>query len=162
VLKFLFACILVQKLALLHKKIDHENENYTFIYLSGIGITLFSCSKETVDNIGRDAALNIIVSGNWEKATKTISGNEDELLNITEELLDEDETINFNKDGKAYVKKEGNDVRTYDYEMPTAKEMKFDGMTYAIQENIVQSITTLTLVNHTGPVRTEIVFKRKR
>jgi hypothetical protein len=46
--------------------------------------------------------------------------------------------------------------------MTSAKEMKFVGVTYAIQENIVQSISTLTLVNITGPVRTEIVFKRKR
>ncbi len=127
-----------------------------------MAFVLFSCTKETIDNIGRDGALNIIVTGNWEKATKTISGSENDELNITTELLAEDETINFNKDGKAYVKKEGNDVRSYDYELPSAKEMKFDGMTYAIQENIVQSISTLTLVNHTGPVRTEIVFKRKR
>jgi hypothetical protein len=125
-------------------------------------IGLGSCTKETIDNIGRDAALNIVVTGNWEKATRTISGNDDDLLNITTELLEEDETINFNKDGKAYVRKEGNDVRYYDFEMPSAKEMKFDGVTYAIQENIVQSISTLTLVNITGPVRTEIVFKRKR
>lgn len=125
-------------------------------------IGLSACSKETVDNIGRDAALNIIVTGNWEKATRTISGNDEEGLNVTTELIAEDEVINFNKDGKAYVKKEGNNVRSYDYEMPTAKEMTFEGLTYAIQENIVQSITTLTLVNHTGPVRTEIVFKRKR
>lgn len=125
-------------------------------------IGLSACSKETVDNIGRDAALNIIVTGNWEKATRTISGNDEEGLNITTELIAEDEVINFNKDNKAYVKKEGNNVRSYDYEMPTAKEMTFDGLAYAIQENIVQSITTLTLVNHTGPVRTEIVFKRKR
>ena len=102
-------------------------------------IGLSACTKETVDNIGRDAALNIAT-----------------------ELLAEDETINFNKDGKAYVKKEGNDVRNYSFNMPSAKEMTFDGMTYAIQENIVQSITTLTLVNHTGPIRTEILFKRKR
>lgn len=127
-----------------------------------VAIGLSACTKETVDNIGRDAALNIIVTSNWEKATKTISGNDDEGLNITTELLAEDETINFNKDGKAYVRKEGNDVRTYNFDMPSAKEMEFDGMTYAIQENIVQSITTLTLVNHTGLVRTEIVFKRKR
>lgn len=125
-------------------------------------IGLSACSKETVDNIGRDAALNIIVTGNWEKATRTISGNDEEGLNVTTELIAEDEVINFNKDGKAYVKKEGNNVRSYDYEMPNAKEMTFEGLTYAIQENIVQSITTLTLVNHTGPVRTEIVFKRKR
>lgn len=125
-------------------------------------IGLSACSKETVDNIGRDAALNIIVTGNWEKATRTISGNDEEGLNVTTELIAEDEVINFNKDGKAYVKKEGNNVRSYDYEMPTAKEMTFDGLTYAIQENIVQSITTLTLVNHTGPVRTQIVFMRKR
>lgn len=125
-------------------------------------IGLSACSKETVDNIGRDAALNIIVTGNWEKATRTISGNDEEGLNVTTELIEEDEVINFNKDGKAYVKKEGNNVRSYDYEMPTAKEMTFDGLPYAIQENIVQSVTTLTLVNHTGPVRTEIVFKRKR
>lgn len=123
---------------------------------------LSACTKETVENIGRDGALNIVVTGHWEKATKKISGNDDEGLNITTELLAEDETINFNKDGKAYVKKEGNDVRTHNFTMPSAKEMEFDGMTYAIQENIVQSITTLTLVNHTGPVRTEIAFKRKR
>lgn len=123
---------------------------------------LTGCSEETIDNIGRDAALNIIVTGNWEKATHTISGHENEGLNLTTELLEEDEVINFDKDGKAYVKTEGNTVRTYDYELPTSKEMKFDGMTYAIQENIVQSMTTLTLVNLTGPIRTSIVFRRKR
>lgn len=127
-----------------------------------VAVGLSACSKETVDNIGRDAALNIIVTGNWEKATRTISGSDEEGLNVTTELIAEDEVINFNKDGKAYVRKEGNNVGSYDYEMPSAKEMFFDGLTYAIQENIVQSITTLTLVNYTGPVRTQIVFKRKR
>lgn len=125
-------------------------------------IALLSCSKETVDNFGRDAALNIIVTGNWEKATKTISGNENTSLNITTELLGQDEVINFNKDNKAYVRKEGNEMRTYDFSMPTAKEMIFDGVKYAIQENIVQSVSTLTLVNIIGPVRTQIIFKRKR
>ena len=127
-----------------------------------MAFVLFSSTKETIDNIGRDGALNIIVTGNWEKATKTVSGSDNEDLNVTTELLADNEVINFDKDGKAYVKKEGNNVRTYDYEMPTAKEMKFDGMTYAIQETIVQSISTLTLVNYTGPIRTEIKFKRKR
>jgi|GEM_PF-325810 len=151
------------KLGLLPKKGGVMKTRMTLLSAFAVmALVLFSCTKETVDNIGRDAALNIIVTGNWEKATRTISGNENPDLNITEELLAEDETINFDKDGKAYVRKEGNDVRTYDYEMPSAKEMKFDGLTYAIQETIVQSISTLTLVNHTGPIRTEIVFKRKR
>ena len=123
---------------------------------------LFSCSSETIDSIGKDAALNIIATGNWEKATKSVSGSEVSGANIITELLGSDEVINFDKDKKAYVKKEGNTVRSYDYNLNTAKEMTFDGITYAIQENIVQSVTTLTLVNHTGPVRTQIVFKRKR
>src|SRR5690606_1258174 len=127
-----------------------------------VAISLSACSEETVDNIGRDAALNIIVTGNWEKATQTISGHDEEGLNITTELLDEDEVINFNKEGKAEVFVGDDVVRSYDFEMPTAKQMKFNGLTYEIQENIVQSISTLTIVNHTGPVRTEIVFKRNR
>jgi len=162
VLKFLFACTLVQKLALLLKRQTMKTKITLLSTLVVSVIALFSCSKETVDNIGRDAALNIIVSGNWEKATQKVSGNDEEGLNITTDLLAEDETINFDKDGRAYVKKEGNNVRSYSFSMPSAKEMEFDGMTYSIQENIVQSITTLTLVNHTGPVRTEIEFKRKR
>lgn len=133
----------------------------TFVMLT---FMLFSCSEETVDNIGRDAALNIIVSGNWEKATRTVSGNEDEGLNLVTQLLEDDETLNFNKDGRAYVRKEGEDdvVRSYEFDLHTAQEMTFNNMTYSIQENIVQSISTLTLVNHTGAVRTELVFKRNR
>ncbi|TJZ62230.1 hypothetical protein FAZ15_06920 [Sphingobacterium olei] len=132
-----------------------------FMAVSIIGLS--SCSKETIDSITRDTALNIITAGVWQKATKTISGNSDNTLNITTELLAEDQTLNFDKDGKAWIKTEGSDVQTSkNYNLSSPKKMTFDGMDYDIKENIVQSIATLTLINITASVRTEIVFKRKR
>ncbi|MHC8948597.1 hypothetical protein [Sphingobacterium hungaricum] len=136
----------------------------TLLMLSGfIAVGLLSCSKETVDSAGRDVALNIIRTGVWEKATKTVSGNTDAGLNITTQLLDDDQTMNFDKDGRAWVKTEGATTQTsYSYSMPTNRKMIFDGTEYSIEESIVQSITTLTLINVTGPVRTQLVIKRKR
>ncbi|MBE8721469.1 hypothetical protein [Sphingobacterium pedocola] len=132
-----------------------------FMAVSIVGLS--SCSEETIDNISRDTALNIITAGVWQKATKTVSGNSDNTLNVTTELLAENQTLNFDKDGKAWIKTEGSDVQTSkSYNLSSPKKMTFDGLDYDIKENIVQSIATLTLVNITGPVRTEIVFKRRR
>ncbi|GGH11207.1 hypothetical protein FAZ19_00670 [Sphingobacterium alkalisoli] len=132
-----------------------------FMAVSIIGLS--SCSKETIDSITRDTALNIITAGVWQKATKTISGNSDNTLNITTELLAENQTLNFDKDGKAWIKTTESDVQTSkNYNLSSPKKMTFDGMDYDIKENIVQSIATLTLINITASVRTEIVFKRKR
>jgi len=132
-----------------------------FMAVSIIGLS--SCSKETIDSITRDTALNIITAGVWQKATKTISGNSDNTLNITTELLAENQTLNFDKDGKAWIKTTESDVQTSkNYNLSSPKKMTFDGMDYDIKENIVQSIATLTLINITASVRTEIIFKRKR
>jgi len=128
-----------------------------------VTVGLVSCSKETLDSAGRDVALNIITTGVWEKATQTIAGNSDVSLNVTRELLDENQTLNFDKDGKAWVKTEGADTQTsFSYSMPSPKQMTFEGIDYEIKENIVQSISTLTLVNKRDLVTTTIVFKRNR
>jgi hypothetical protein len=134
-------------------------KNWMFVLLGVIVVGLASCSKETVDNMGRDTALNIIRTGNWERWTKTVSGSPTVELNVTREMMEQGESLNFDKDG-AWHKKKDNTAVSYDYSMPDSKTMIFDGVEYQIQENIVSSISKLTLINQNGGVKTTMVFKR--
>lgn len=143
------------------KTLTNTFRNWSIILLGVMMFGISSCSKETVDNIGRDAALNIVRTGSWASWTRTVAGSPTPELNVTTQLLAEGETINFDKDGAWHKKKDGTAV-SHSYSMPTASSMVFDGVTYDIQENIVGSITTLTLVNKNAAVTTTMVFKRTR
>lgn len=134
-------------------------KNWMLLLLGVIAVGMTSCSKETVDNIGRDAALNIIRTGNWERWTKTVAGNSVGELNVTREMMEQGETLNFDKDG-AWHKKKDKSAVAYDYSMPDSKTMIFDGVEYKIQENIVSTVSKLTLVNQQGVIKTTMVIKR--
>lgn len=139
----------------------HTLRNWGILLLSVLMFGMTSCSKETVDNIGRDTALNIIRTGTWSSWVKTVAGSSIPELNVTTQMLADGETLNFDKDG-AWHKKNGGTAVSHSYSMPTAKSMIFDGVTYDIQENIVGSITTLTLVNKNQAVTTTMIFKRTK
>lgn len=144
------------------KTLTHTKKNWGMVLL--LGVLMFgmsSCSKETVDNIGRDTALNIIRTGNWESWIRTVTGSATPELNVTTQLLAEGESLNFDKDGAWHKKNDGTAV-AHKYSMPTTKSMIFDEVTYEIQENIVGSISTLTLVNKNQAVTTTMQFKRSR
>ena len=134
-------------------------KNWMFLLVGVITIGIVSCSKETIDSVGRDTALNVIRTGNWERWTKTVSGNPVGELNVTQEMMVQGETLNFDKDG-AWHKKLDKSAVAYDYSMPDSKTMIFDGVEYQIQENIVSTVSKLTLVNQEGAVKTTMVFKR--
>lgn len=134
-------------------------KNWMFLLVGLITIGIVSCSKETIDNVGRDTALNVIRTGNWERWTKTVSGNVGE-LDATREMMKQGETLNFDKDG-AWHKKLDKSAVSYDYSMPDSKTMIFDGVEYKIQESIVSTVSKLTLVNQSGAVKTTMIFKRK-
>jgi len=130
---------------------------FALIALMVVGME--SCSKETVDSAGRDVAQNIIRTGTWKRQTKTVS-TEGATEGVTTEILKEGESINFDKDNKAWTKHVDGTGTSVPYNMPTSRKMTFNGMDYDIKENIVGAISTLTLVNKTGPITTTIVFKR--
>ncbi|MGO3108648.1 MAG: hypothetical protein ACTIJ8_09300 [Sphingobacterium sp.] len=44
--------------------------------------------------------------------------------------------------------------------MPESKVLVFDGVEYNIEENLVGSVTKLTMVNIQGPVTTTMIIKR--
>lgn len=134
---------------------------WLLVLMTVVSFGILSCSEETIDNIGRDAALNAVRTGNWESWTTTVAGSATPDLNVTTQHLADGESLNFDKDGAWHKKKDGTAV-SHAYSMPTAKTMVFDNVTYDIQENIVASITTMTLVNKTGVVTTTQVFKRKK
>jgi len=97
-------------------------KNWLLLLLGVIAVGMTSCSKETVDSIGRDAALNIIRTGSWERWTKTVSGSSVAELNVTREMMEQGETLNFDKDG-AWHKKKDKSAVAYDYSMPDPKTM---------------------------------------
>ncbi|KGE14456.1 hypothetical protein DI53_1485 [Sphingobacterium deserti] len=119
---------------------------------------VLSCSEDTVDNIGRDTALNIIRANKWFDViqTTTISGGTPE----TKVLVGEGGTLEFKSDNFAYVFTGGETV-SYPYTLETNKRMVFDGKTYEVQESIIQTVTRLTLVNNEAGVTTTIVFRRR-
>jgi|SRR5690606_35321020 len=136
-------------------------KNWMFLCLGIMVVGLGACSKETVDNMGRDTALNIIRTGTWESWTKTVAGSSNPDLNVTVQILEEGETLNFDKDG-AWHKKNDGTAQSHTYHMPTSKSMVFDGVEYQIKESIVGGVSTLTLTHIAGAVTTTMVFKRKR
>lgn len=141
-----------------------KNLSLTRIFsLFSLVLLIASCSKETVNSAGRDVAQNIIRTDKWRQQTKIVSGNADASLNVTIEMLDEGDYLEFKKDNRAWTyRKADGSASSVEYSMPTNRKMIFDGVEYDIKENIVQSITTLTLERIDGPMKTQIIFKRKR
>jgi len=133
--------------------------NWMFLFVGMIWIGLSSCSKETVDNIGRDTALNIIRSNKWFDVVKTTSVAEKADVQVT--LVGDGENMEFKSNGYAYVYGAEGETRSYSYSMPTTKKMNFDGVEYDIQENLVQTVAKFTLVNITGDITTKIEFRRR-
>ncbi|NGM65667.1 hypothetical protein [Sphingobacterium sp. SGR-19] len=133
--------------------------NWMFLFVGMILIGLSSCSKETVDNIGRDTALNIIRSNKWFDVVKTtsVAGTAD--VRVT--LVGDGENMEFKSNGYAYVYGAEGETSSYSYSMPTSKKMVFDNMEYDIQENIIQTVAKFTLVNTTGSATTKIEFRRR-
>lgn len=133
--------------------------NWMFLFVGMILIGLSSCSKETVDNIGRDTALNIIRSNKWFDVVKTTSKTDEDP--VREVLVGEGETMEFKSNGYAYLYKDAGETGSYAYSMPTSKKMIFAGVEYDIQENLVQTVAKFTLVNITGDITTKIEFRRR-
>lgn len=130
-----------------------------FLILGLVSFTLLSCSEETVDNIGRDTALNIIRANKWFDVVRTtsVSGQAE----ISETLVGDGENLEFKSDNFAYVFAGAGQTRSFSYNLETNKRMVFDGKTYEVQESIIQTVTRLTLVNNEGNTRTTIVFRRR-
>lgn len=134
-------------------------KNRMVLLIGMIFLGLMSCSKETVDNIGRDTALNIIRSNKWFDVVKTtsVASGEDE----KETLVGEGQNMEFKSNGYAYVYGEGGETDSYTYSMPTSKKMIFDDVEYDIKENIIQTVAKFTLINTTGNTMTTIEFRRR-
>jgi hypothetical protein len=135
-----------------------KNKLWTLLIAAIFSLSMLSCSEDTVDNIGRDTALNIIRANKWFDVVKTttVSGGTPE----TTVLVAEGETLEFKSDNFAYVFTGGQTV-SYPYLLETNKRMVFDDKTYEVQESIIQTVTRLTLVNNEAGVTTTIVFRRR-
>lgn len=140
------------------KGITMTLRNWMFVLVGLVSVGLFACSEETVDNIGRDTSLNVLRTGTWKTWTVKVEGSDDPGLNITTQMLADGETLNFDKDGAWHKKSDGADK--YMYSMPESKVLVFDGVEYNIQENLVGSVTKLTMVHIEGPVTTTMIIKR--
>ncbi|WP_146113733.1 hypothetical protein [Sphingobacterium gobiense] len=132
---------------------------WMFLLTGTILMGLSSCSKETVDNIGRDTALNIIRSNKWFDVVKTTSVADQADVRVM--LVGEGENMEFKSNGYAYVYGAEGGTSSYSYSMPTSKKMIFDDVEYDIQENIVQTVAKFTLVNTAGNITTKIEFRRR-
>jgi len=135
------------------------SRNWMFLIFGLVSFTLLSCSEETVDNIERDTALNIIRANKWFDVVRTISvsGQAD----VSETLVGDGENLEFKSDNFAYVFAGAGQTRSFPYNLETNKRMVFDGKTYEVQESIIQTVSRLTLVNNEGSIRTTIVFRRR-
>lgn len=127
--------------------------------LALLAVTL-SCSKETVDNIGRDTVLNIIRTGNWTKQVKKTSVGGEVATVYTEVMLEDGDRLEFKSDGRAWTYRADGSGSSVPYSMPTTKQMIYDGVTYTIQETLTGTIRKMTLVHEEGLTRVEISFER--
>ncbi|WDF68627.1 hypothetical protein PQ465_20320 [Sphingobacterium oryzagri] len=134
-------------------------KNWMFLLVGLLSLSMISCSEDTVDNIGRDTALNIIRSNKWFDVVKTtsVAGAAD----VTETLVGAGEELEFKSNNFAYVYGPNGETDSYAYNLETNKRMMFDGRTYEVQESIIQTVARLTLVNNEGNIRTTIVFRRR-
>ncbi len=119
-----------------------------------------SCSKETIDNIGRDTVLNIIRTGNWTKQVKTTRIGGDMATVYTEEMLGSGDRLEFKSDGRAWTYRADGNATSVPYSMPTTKQMIYDGVNYAIQETLTGTVRKMTLVHEEELTKVEIVFER--
>lgn len=123
-------------------------------------VGLSSCSKETVDNIERDTALNIIRTNKWFDVVKTvtIAGQADIRTTLVGD--DDGDYMEFKKDGYAYIFNDGQ-TDSYAYSMPSNKKMIFDGNEFDIKENIIQTVARFTLQRTTATGTEKIEFRRR-
>ncbi|GHE28555.1 hypothetical protein [Sphingobacterium griseoflavum] len=135
------------------------SKNWMFLIFGLVSFAFLSCSEDTVDNIGRDTALNIIRANKWFDVVRTVSvaGQAD----VSETLVADGENLEFKSDNFAYVYAGAGQTRSFPYTLETNKRMVFDGKTYEVQESIIQTVTRLTLVNNEGNIKTTIVFRRR-
>lgn len=119
-----------------------------------------SCSKETIDNIGRDTVLNIIRTGNWTKQVKNTRIGGETVVEYSEGMLEEGDRLEFKSDGKAWTYRTDGTATSVPYSMPTTKQMVYDGVTYEIQETITGTIRKMTLVSDEELKRVEMVLER--
>jgi len=139
-------------------KVITIHRTWMIILAAVFSLGILSCSEDTVDNIGRDTALNIIRANKWFDVVQTTSVAG--AISETKVLVGEGGTLEFKSDNFAYVFSDGETV-SYPYTLETNKRMVFDGKTYEIQESIIQTVTRLTLVNNEAGVTTTIVFRRR-
>ncbi|TYP91798.1 hypothetical protein BC792_11845 [Sphingobacterium allocomposti] len=134
-------------------------KNWLVLLVGVATLALVSCSEETVDNIERDTALNIIRANKWFDVVKTtsVAGQAD----VTEVLVGDGENLEFRSNGYAYVYGANGSTESYPYHMPSNKKMVFDGVEYDVQENIIQTVARFTLVNTTSGITTTITFRRR-
>lgn len=126
-----------------------------------VAIGLASCSEDTIDNIGRDTALNIIRSNSWNNVVHTEFVGGKEVLRDTLVGEGKDAKLDFNKDGFAYMFDGKGGTKSVAYEMPNSKTMIFGGTTYNIQENIVTTVVKFSMENVTAGKTSRYEFKRR-
>ena len=130
---------------------------YSLIAL--ILVSFGSCSKETLNSAEKDIVKNVIRTGKWNRLTRTITVGSTPGESI--ELLTDDAYLEFKSDNRAWFYQPGGGSATsVPYNVVDTRVMDFDGITYRIQENIIGKISTMTLVNESDGVLTELVFKR--
>ena len=131
------------------------------IVLGLVGLALMSCSKETVDSAGRDIAQNAIRSFKWTNVVKLESVDGEIVSRDTLVSPNQNASLEFKKDGSAYVYDGEGGSTSYAYDMPTNKSMNFDNVSYQIRENIIQTTVKFTLENENQDKVTSIEFRRK-
>ena len=92
-----------------------------------------SCSKETVDSAGRDIAQNAIRSFKWTNVVKLESVDGEIVSRDTLVSPSQNASLEFKKDGYAYVYAGPGGSTSYAYDMPTSKSMNFDNVSYQIK-----------------------------
>lgn len=131
------------------------------IVLGLVGLALMSCSKETVDSAGRDIAQNAIRSFKWTNVVKLESVDGEIVSRDTLVSPNQNASLEFKKDGYAYVYDGEGGSTSYAYDMLTSKSMNFDNVSYQIRENIIQTTVKFTLENENQDKVTSIEFRRK-
>lgn len=134
-------------------------KNWMFLLVGLVSLGMISCSEDTVDNIERDTALNIIRSNKWFDVVKTTSAAD--VVDVVDTLVGSGENLEFKSNNFAYVYGPNGETESFSYNLETNKRMIFDNKTYEVQESIIQTVSRITLVNNENGIRTTIVFRRR-
>lgn len=135
--------------------------NTRFLFLIAVVSLAFASCSSTRNAIGVDTVNGFIRTGKWTKLTKEVYETAGSNTSVNTEVLADGKYLEFKSDNKAHIySADGAELSSVPYSFTDTKTMVYDGVTYKIQENMVSTITDMTLVSEANGGKTVLKFRR--